>query len=1233
MSKRGSSGGQGSRRRRRSKWLNARRRLWLAALLPVAISAFARVPFVADCTHPFWGVVADLIGPAWTLAILPIAGRLRAAVAGYGRAVPGPAQRWVARLTGPAGARACARAAQVGAVLLLLASYTREWERFGEEPQAVWFALMILATFGLLLAPLWSIRLELHRRGIAYLDTAPLPQRVARFLLDEAPDRPRRAPHVLAFSLVTLAVSFTILGQLDSLLQGMHSPGEPAQGIDGLPAMYELDLSTKPATVIERVGNWREYTDEVGAEFGSAYLVVTTHAVVDTLATIPAYLAIGITLAALAWRRRLRFAPGTATRRAFELITLAGIVVLLGTVVLDVSKNFLTWHVMDRAWNDPASLPNLSVRLLWGSTLARTAGLYGLAAASLLLLALAEASSRRLRRALVAVRAEVLLLGVFACVVLLLPQTADVIRGWHMSHSLITVGLVVILSMLLRWTSARNLRLQQRHWEQAQQGRAPAPALVRLPGQGGTPELGRFLAGALIGLTVIQVVLSATGLPVGRGLAVPAGLLLAFAAFGLPLPPAPYRRGDRPVDADLRRNLPRLLGAAVYLIVGVAVLKAAAASMAYARHQDWWLACALVPPAIGLWRISTRTASVMGRLEAAFAALVLSLAATVIAAGDPELSPAALAFAGITFAYGALAFVNSYERTSLVSRLSQRWFGRAWAKPFAGAAGLALAATVIWFYADPIAVAPHLSTMGMIVIATIALTLLGAGAVRLAELSRPPRLLAAFGIRRMPVVTVLVVWLLLAPTLASRHVADIPLLEDVGTAAAAPGFEAVWERWAAANLAGLPNGETPGRKVVPLLLVSSSGGGLRAAAWTSFVLDCLFEGTPGATGPCEGAQADASGVRAVALMSGVSGGSLGIAAYLSHLADAFEGPAGGNSWVDEAFGDDYLAAPLGWLFFLDLPRSLIGFGSGLPNRSELMERAWQASWPEESTGLRRGVTALWEEGLPPVIFNGTSVNDGCRVNLSALDLDGHSPEIPSCAGLGDGRAEEGGSLGATYDLVDFLCPGDDIALSTAAGMASRFPVVATAGRLAGDIGGGCASARSGAVFVVDGGYLEGSGAGTLLDTWDAISDRVEQYNSAGSPVCVVPFMVHIDNGYETPAVSGNQTVPRELLVPVLALANSSSGITAARAEAALAFEAPFTVGGADITLVGRDGAVTSRYVRLVTRAHPGVQAPLGWTLSQASIDDLRDQLGIAENAAAFAEVRSWLDGGMLCLEG
>jgi hypothetical protein len=131
-------------------------------------------------------------------------------------------------------------------------------------------------------------------------------------------------------------------------------------------------------------------------------------------------------------------------------------------------------------------------------------------------------------------------------------------------------------------------------------------------------------------------------------------------------------------------------------------------------------------------------------------------------------------------------------------------------------------------------------------------------------------------------------------------------------------------------------------------------------------------------------------------------------------------------------------------------------------------------------------------------------------------------------------------------------------------------------------------------------------------------------------------MVHIDNGYESPSVSGNEAVPREFLVPLLATLRASSGITAARAEAALTFEQPFSIGGTAVEIVLRteagDEVVASRYARLVTRAHPGVQAPLGWTLSQASIDDLRSQLAIDENAAAFAEIRGWLDGDMVCRE-
>lgn len=1224
--------------------LTSRRRFWLAVTIPIAITVFSQLEFVqqSSCNITFLPgigaceVLADLIAPAWALAIFPIARRLRVAVANREPSDEDVINRDTAWPPNARVVDAAIRAARWGAGLIIVLAYTREWERFGEQPQVVWFVLVILATLALLAVPVWWLRDDLHARGVGYLNDALLPNRVDRFLFAEHAARPARWPHVLAFTLVTLVVAFTVLGQLDSLLRGMHLPGDPATGIGGIPGIDEFDLSKKPAAVVERVGAWRDYTEAVGAQFGSAYSVVSAHAIFDTLVTIPAYVALGVTLAFVAWRRRLDFDPTSGVRRAFELITLAGLVVLLITAAMDLAKNGFTWYVMDRAWNSPQDLTNANVRLLFFLSLIRTIGLAALAAACLLLLALAETPTRRVRRALVAVRSELLLLGVFAVTVLMLPQTADVIRGWQVTHTMVTVAVAIVLSMFIRWTAVTNLRMQHRHWLRAREGEALAPPTATLPLVGRPTEIGRLAAGLVVAAALAQLALDGVGLEVGRGLLVPAILLLAVGLFGAALPPAPYLRGDRPVAKGLRRRLPRMLGAGVYLVIGVAIVKAAASSVAYARNEDWWLFFALVPPLIGLWRILTRTTAGMGGIEAGFAVAVLVVAAVLIANGDPELSPAALSFAGITFTYGSLAFFNSYERTSVVNRISDRYLKPSWPKPFVAGAAIAVSGVVLWFYVDPIAVAPRVGTIGMVILAMMVLNAIGAGAVRLAELARPPRILAAFGVKRMPVVLFLGAWLLLAPAVVDQRVNNVRVIDGLASQDSSLGFDDVWNRWAGNNLTGSASVATgDDRRVVPLLLVSSSGGGIRAAAWTSFVLDCVFERTETDDGPCAGLRDAESRLERVAVMSGVSGGALGLAEYTSHVLDGVSGPGGSDQWVDQVLGDDYLAPSIGWLFFVDLPRSVVGFGTGISNRAEVMERTWEASWPDDVAGLRRGVLSLWRSNMPPLIFNGTSVNDGCRVNVSALDADGGSPEVPSCSGLGSSDGTAGGAFGATHDVVDFLCPSDDLALSTAAGMSARFPVVSVAGRLAADPNRRCRGEKDGAVFVVDGGYLEGSGAGTLLDSWEALSGWVEEHNATAGETCVVPFMLHIDNGYESPSVSGNQAVPREVTVPLLAAVNSSSGITAARAEAALAFEHPFRIAGASVEVVrvapGGSAPVTSRYVRLVTRAHPGVQAPLGWTLSRASINDLRDQLAIAENIAGLAEVRGWLDGEMRCL--
>ncbi len=1241
-----SDGSRDSADRRR-----ARRTYLLALILPVLVTFFSQFEFVqkSSCVVAElpWGVgrcevMADLIAPMWALAIIPLAGLQRRLIPVHGRA-PVVAEGWfMTRFGTERRVVGTTWAATWGALLIIVLSYTREWERFNQQPGMTWYSLVVLAVLALLLVPVWWMREAIHERGVRFLEEGSLVGRLDRYLFSTGGDGPVRWPHLVAFAAITIVVTLTVLGQFNSLLLGMNLPGAPSSGIGSLASVFEFDLGAKTDLVLDRVAAWREYTDSVGARFGSAYAVAASHVLIDSLVMIPAYVGAGLTLMLLAWRNRTRLGSGSPERRSYELINLSALFLLVVVAVFDVLENVFTWYVMDRAWRGADLLTEANVRMLWFFSFARLLVLALLFASGVLLLALGRSRIGRLVPALVAVRSEIVVVGVFAVAVLVPPQTADVIRGWRVSHTLLTLALVMVLSLFIRWSSATTLRLHDRLRARAEAGEKLQPRRVRIPVVDARPTLGSFVAGVVLVVAAVQILLTVgLGAPLGRGLIIPAAFIVALWVLGLAMPAATYLRGDREISEGLRRRFPRLLGSAVYVVIGIAVLNAAVGSVAYARHEDWYLLFALVPPGIGMWRIHHRTTHQMRVIEPVFTTAVVLLGTVLLLNGNPELSPAAMSFAGVTYAYGSLAYFNSYEPGSIVSELSTRYLRDLRARPVVTLAALLTLGAVVWVVADPIGFAPRIGSVGVLLLAILFLALLGAASIRLAELSRPPKILSAFRIKRTPVLSLIVAWLVLAPTLAPRTISDISVLE--APAGSAPignvGFDEVFSRWRDRN-PDPGGGPTADRPVLPMILVSSSGGGIRAAVWTSYVLDCIFETTASSQGPCANRNItpDESRNTAVAIMSGVSGGALGLASYSSYL---LTGGGVSDEWVAEALGDDYLASALGWLMFVDLPRSLIGFGSGISNRSDIMERSWENSWPDDAGALDRGIAQLWhaEPQLPPFIMNGTSVNDACRFNASIFDVDGDSSDVSGCAdagvvsGAGSGAS---GVLAATYDLTDFLCIGDDVRLSTAVSLSARFPVVSSTARVAGDPASGCRSRRSNAVYVVDGGYLEGSGAGTLLDSWDALAGFVDAHNSApGATSCIVPFMVHIDNGYESPSSTPSDLAPREFLVPLVALVNAQTGrITSAREEAAIAFDQRFTLAGSPITVVHRTESgtseVLSRYTRLVTRAHPGVQAPLGWTLSSASIDDLRDQLEIDANLAALAEVRSWLDGDLVC---
>ena len=163
--------------------------------------------------------------------------------------------------------------------------------------------------------------------------------------------------------------------------------------------------------------------------------------------------------------------------------------------------------------------------------------------------------------------------------------------------------------------------------------------------------------------------------------------------------------------------------------------------------------------------------------------------------------------------------------------------------------------------------------------------------------------------------------------------------------------------------------------------------------------------------------------------------------------------------------------------------------------------------------------------------------------------------------------------------------------------------------------------------MVDGGYLDNSGAASILELWWALEPLVADYNAGrqigtGDPAhtCLVPFLLQIDSGYGEPTPEAPTKRPAELTVPLKGAFSARSAFTALVEQAARNdFNRSYLPAG-----VVRD----NRYARFYPRAHPGVEAPTGWVLSNTSQRDLLAQL--AENVDQIDEVRSWFDPNLGC---
>jgi len=301
----------------------------------------------------------------------------------------------------------------------------------------------------------------------------------------------------------------------------------------------------------------------------------------------------------------------------------------------------------------------------------------------------------------------------------------------------------------------------------------------------------------------------------------------------------------------------------------------------------------------------------------------------------------------------------------------------------------------------------------------------------------------------------------------------------------------------------------------------------------------------------------------------------------------------------------------------------------------VLEEAWEDAWGSSSP-LKEGLFATWatDSRIPLLLLNGTSVQDGCRVNGSILDADVEDEQDDEgkpavrgrdCLAMDAFGAESKGnvstaSLAATHDLVDLLCADKDVRLSTAALLSARFPWVSPAGRIP-------RCGTSFAVYSVDGGYFDTSAASTVQELWTHLEPLVAEHNARGAVPCIVPVFLQVDNHYKETRNAGATGRPSEAAVPLRAVrAARDARENDARQATALLFSEPRAAGVA----ASVDGVPLVRFAHLFPRAHPGTSAPLGWALSQASMDDLTEQLQEPANKAALREIRRWFSPDLAC---
>jgi hypothetical protein len=300
----------------------------------------------------------------------------------------------------------------------------------------------------------------------------------------------------------------------------------------------------------------------------------------------------------------------------------------------------------------------------------------------------------------------------------------------------------------------------------------------------------------------------------------------------------------------------------------------------------------------------------------------------------------------------------------------------------------------------------------------------------------------------------------------------------------------------------------PKEEPVPLLIVATAGGGIRAAYWTATILERLERdlsreklGFPEKEILTENLMRNL-----LFAVSGVSGGSIGAAAYAAWVHDHEINRT--EQLPTSYLQEDFLAPGLAAMVFIDGPSNILpDFGQidrgnalelGLEYASRtkndkdgLLSHKFLSFFP----AIRQDTVLQWR---PALLFNGTHQETGRRIITSHLKI-------------------ERDVFLDSYDALQVL--NSDVRLSTAAHNSARFSYISPAGNLQ-----SATSPIHNRGYIIDGGYFENYGALTALELARKAIDAVDpDYGKPGHRSKIKPVILQISSD---PTLKEDRTLVR-----------------------------------------------------------------------------------------------------------